>query len=90
MQRANHRAMGRWLERLDAERFDHPYPPISWMVDARLQFVIKESVNWGLVIHLDHHLRYMHRTRIALGKPLPWMARDAWAPDILPADASTT
>lgn len=80
----NHDQIIAYLERLPEDRFDHVYPPVQWLVEARLDFVIKESVNWGLAVHLDHHLPFLHRTRVALGKGLTWMEQGPWARDLPP------
>ena len=70
----NHQQVIAVLEQLDEARFDYEYPPVQWLVDAKIPFVIKESINWGLSVHVDHHLIHLHDKRLALGKPLAWMA----------------
>ena len=71
---ASNAEMLAFLAKLPPESFSREYPPVQWLVKENLKFVIKESVRWGLVGHLDHSIPYMHRIRLAMGRPLPWMA----------------
>lgn len=70
----NHAAVAAGLDRLPEEAFTFEHPSVQWLIQAKIPFVIKESVNWGLSVHVDHHLIPLHAKRVALGKPLDWMA----------------
>lgn len=72
--RQNHVEVMEYLEQLPEPAFVFEHRPVQWMVQAKIPFVIKESVNWGLSVHPDHHLIHIHAKRQALGKPLDWMA----------------
>ena len=70
----NHREVIAFLGRLPEESFTFEHAPVQWLVGAKIPFVIKESVNWGLSVHVDHHLIFIHEKHVALGKPLEWMS----------------
>jgi hypothetical protein len=70
----NHQEVVAYLSRLPEAAYTHEYPAVQWLVQAKIPFVIKESVNWGLSVHVDHHLIQLHARRVLLGKPLAWMA----------------
>lgn len=70
----NHAEVVAYLELLAEEDFTREHPSVSWLVQAKIPFVIKESVNWGLSVHVDWHLKQLHQRRVLLGKPLAWMA----------------
>ncbi|HEY8668625.1 MAG TPA: DinB family protein [Tepidisphaeraceae bacterium] len=72
--RLNHAEVIAFLEHLPEDSFVFEHPPVQWLVQAGIPFVIKESVNWGLSVHVDHHLIHIHAKRVALGKGLDWMA----------------
>jgi len=68
--RRHHANMARFLATLPPEDFAREFKIVAFLTEP---FQIKESVNWGLIIHCDYHLATMHKLRTALGKPLPWM-----------------
>lgn len=70
----NHREVIAYLDQLPEESFTREHPSVQWLVQAKIPFVIKESVNWGLSVHVDWHLKQIHSRRLLLGKPLDWMA----------------
>jgi len=70
----NHREVVAYLDLLPEEAYTYEHPAVQWLVQAKIPFVIKESVNWGLSVHVDHHLIQIHARRVLLGKPLEWMA----------------
>ena len=70
----NHAEVIAFLQQLPEACFDKEYPPVQWLVYTKAPFVIKDGVNWGLNLHVDHHLAHVHDKRVALGKPLAWMA----------------
>ncbi len=69
--RRHNSAVAEFLAALPAEDFTRPFKIVAFLTEP---FLIKESINWGLVIHADYHLATLHLLRAALGDPLPWMA----------------
>lgn len=70
----NHCELLQFLAPLPDEAFEKMRPPVKWMKTHNLQFQINDNGNWGLVMHVDHSLQFMHRLREKVGKPLDWMA----------------
>ena len=75
MMAENHAAMAEWIQRLSDADFLHPFPGVLWLVDAKLPVVVADSGRWGLYLHPYHHLAYIQRQRVALGRPLASLER---------------
>lgn len=71
----NHAQFSTWIRTLDDEDFLQPFPGVLWLIEAGLKVVVADSGRWGLYLHPYHHLAYLQRHRVALGKPLPTMDR---------------
>ncbi len=69
----NHRDVGALLATLPDAALVLLRPGVSWLKTNNIQFQINDNCNWGLVMHVDHSLRCMHKHRVALEKPLAWM-----------------
>jgi hypothetical protein len=69
--RRHNKSIAEFLSDMPVCAFDHPFAPDETGNDP---FVIKDSLYWGLVEHCDYHLATLHKMRVALGKPLGWMA----------------
>ncbi len=66
----NNAAVARFLATLPPSDFARGFKIVSFLTEP---YQIKESVNWGLVIHADYHLATIHRLRECLHTPLPWL-----------------
>jgi len=69
--RQQNQAIAEFLSALPDTDFDRDFRIVGFLTEP---FQIKESVNWGLVIHCDYHLATIYKLRTLLGTPLPWMA----------------
>jgi hypothetical protein len=69
--RAHNTHIAEFLATLPPTDFLRPFQVVAFLTEP---FLIKESINWGLVIHADYHLATVHRVRLALDLPLEWMA----------------
>jgi hypothetical protein len=69
--RKHNRSVAEFLATLPASDFERPFTAKDLDGDP---FLVKDSIHWGLVEHCDYHLATIHKMRIALGKPLDWMA----------------
>ena len=63
-------ALASFLTSLPESDFARGFKPVAFLTEP---FQISESINWGVVIHCDHHLATIEKNRKALGKPLPWL-----------------
>lgn len=63
-------ALAAFLSSLPESDFARGFKPVAFLTEP---FQISESINWGVVIHCDHHLATIEKNRKALGKPLPWL-----------------
>lgn len=59
-----------FLARLPDADFGRPFKRVAWLTEP---FLIRESINWGCVLHCDWHLGQIQRKREVFGKPLPWL-----------------
>lgn len=63
-------ALATFLSSLPESDFARGFKPVAFLTEP---FQISESINWGVVIHCDHHLATIEKNRKALGKPLLWL-----------------
>jgi hypothetical protein len=68
----NNARVADYLATLPPDDWTRPFDRVQWLP---CRFEIRDHLHWGLLGHLDHHLIKMHDKRVALGKPLPWMAK---------------
>jgi len=69
--RKHNKSIAEFLATLPASDFERPFATTDTEADP---FLVKDNLHWGLVEHCDYHLATIHKMRVALGKPLDWMA----------------
>lgn len=60
-----------FLAKLPPDDWGRPFKVVAFLTEP---FLIRESINWGCVIHCDWHLAQVQLKRQILGKPLDWLA----------------